>query len=181
VVHFSGGDYSTFCKSSISDPVFGSPGQLLVETAVKERGGCPDAEKQLPGLLAFTSLWTSAIVQACLQREIAVVLGHDTTFFDKAEANELELQSDLGKPTHKWQVQQFANHRKFGDAFYNRRQHLAERLKVPLAGWGLNNDITFVDEFHCDRDGTHLLSDAVADALAPILEDVRVKSAATVE
>jgi hypothetical protein len=171
IIYFSGGDYSSFCKTSICDSVFGSPSRHQVDEELKERGGNPNAEVQLPALLAFTSLWTTAIVQACRQRKIPVVLGHDTTFFEKAEASELEDESDLGKPTNASQERQFANHRKFGEAFYNRRRNIARKVDVPLAGWGLENEMTFIDEFHADGDGTRLLADAVAETLKPLLED----------
>jgi len=170
LVYFSGGDYSSFCKTSLCDRVFGSPSRQQVDAAVKERGGNPNAEAQLPALLAFTSLWTTAIVQACRQRKIPVVLGHDTTFFEKTQANDLERQSDLGKAMNATQERQFANHRKFGEAFYNRRRNVAKKIDVPLAGWGLENEVGFIDEFHCDREGTRLLADSVAETLEPLLQ-----------
>ena len=171
VVHFSGGDYSTFCRSSLSDSIFGSPSPK--GDAAKDSGESANPEKQLPGLLAFSSLWTSAIVQACRMYKVPVVLGHDSTFFDKAAATPVEEEFELGKPARQSQVRQFANHRKFGDAFYGRRRETADQLKVPLAGRGLTDAMTFVDEFHCDANGMLLLADAVGDALAPLLQATR--------
>ena len=168
VVHFSGGDYSTFCKTSTSDSIFGSPNPNVFEQG-KEPDGIASPERQLPGLLAFSSLWTSAIVQACRMYKVPIVLGHDSTFFDKAAATAIEREFDLGKPSRQSQARQFANHRKFGDAFYGHRRETADQLKVPLAGRGLTDAMTFVDEFHCDANGTRLLADAVGDALAPLL------------
>ena len=105
--------------------------------------------------------------------KVPVVLGYDSTFFDKAAATPVEEGFELGKPARQSQVRQFANHRKFGDAFYGRRRETADQLKVPLAGRGLTDAMTFVDEFHCDANGMLLLADAVGDALAPMLQATR--------
>jgi len=169
VVHFSGGDYSTFCKTSTSDSIFGSPNPNVYDQG-KEPGSNIDAEKQLPGLLAFSSLWTSAIVQACRSYKASVVLGHDSTFFDKAAATRVEEEFELGRPASQSQVSEFANHRRFREAYHRRRKEVADQLKVPLAGRGLTDAMTFVDEFHYDANGTRLLADAVGDALTPLLK-----------
>ncbi|WP_028969403.1 hypothetical protein [Sphingomonas sp. URHD0057] len=170
VVHFSGGDYSSFCRTSSSDPVFGSPGRLVFKAAVQEGQPFRDPDRHLPDLLAFSSLWIAAIVEACRAHNVPVVLGHDSTFFDKSSASAGETEFGLGKPVNKVQVRQFQNHRRFGDAFYGRRKEVADQLNVPLAGLALTNDMTFVDEFHCDAPGTRLLANAVGDALEPLLK-----------
>jgi hypothetical protein len=176
VVHFSGGDYSTFCKTSTSDSVFGSPGRHVLEHGLSERGAYPNADKHLPSLLAFSSLWTSAIIQACRSYGVPIVLGHDTTFFEKRQPSDTEREFALGRPTSDAQRVQFANHRKFGDAFYGRRKEVAEQLNVPLAGWGRDDAMTFVDEFHIDANGMRLLCDTVGDRLEPLLNGNRAKA-----
>ena len=36
---------------------------------------------------------------------------------------------------------------------------------IPLAGWGITDKLTFIDEFHCDREGMGLMSKALADQI----------------
>jgi len=169
VVHFSGGDFSSFCRTSACDPVFGSPGRLVFKATLKGTDPLHDPEQQLPHVLAFASLWAKAIVQACRLYKVPVILGRDTTFFDKSAPNDAEREFALGKPTTKLQVREFQTHRRFGDAFHARRKEVADQLKVPLAGPAVANDMTFIDEFHCDAAGTRLLAEAVGDALEPLL------------
>jgi lysophospholipase L1-like esterase len=169
VVHMSGGDFTNFCYTSIADAVFGSPNIKQIAMVQAERGQLPAPDTQIRALLDFTALWTRQIVQACQRRGVPVVLGNDTTFFEKAEPDPGEAEAALGQAVGAAQERQFATHRRFVDAFYARRQGLAERLGVPLAGFGASNSIGFVDEFHYDRDGTRALAERFGDALAPLL------------
>jgi hypothetical protein len=169
VLHISGGDYTSFCYTSIADPVFGSPNLKQIKEAVKERGGRPSAESQIKPLLAFTSLWIRAIVDLCRVRRIPLVLADDTTFFEKAEPSESDRQSALGVAGGPAQQRQFDTHRRFVADYHARRAALAARLSVPLAGPGITNALGFVDEFHYDRDGTRALADDFAKAFWPLL------------
>lgn len=169
VVHFSGGDFSTFCVSSISDSTYGSPNRLLLDRALKERNGNPDADRQLPNLLAFTALWTQAIAALCKVNKIPLVLGNDITFFEKDKPNAYEEQCELGKARTVQQRRQFVNHRRFGSAFYPHRRKLAEALGAPLAGPDRSDGIGYVDEFHPDADGTKVLAEHVAKAVEGLL------------
>lgn len=169
VLHISGGDFTNFCYTQIADAIFGSPNLKQMKMAVEERGGTPPAEKQIKPLLAFSSLWIRAIAGLCTRRGIPVVLGDDTTFFEKREPNEIEIESELGKPFSDTQARQFATHKKFVMDYDARRKELAAQLKVPLAGPGNTNDIGFVDEFHYDKDGTRALCDDFAAGIAPLL------------
>lgn len=171
VVHMSGGDFTSFCYTSIADPVFGSPNLKQIEMVAKERGGLPDPESQMPALLAFTSLWTRAIASFCRARKLPLVLGNDSTFFEKREPNEIERESKLGQASSPTQQRQFDTHRRFVGDFYARRAALAEKLRVPLAGPGAANELGFVDEFHYDREGTRALADEFATAMEPLLAD----------
>jgi hypothetical protein len=169
VVLMSGGDFTSFCFTSISDPVFGSPNLKQIEAVLKERGGRAQAERQMPALLAFTSLWTRAIVQFCRTRRIPVLLGNDSTFFEKAQPSAIEIQSGLGTPSNPPQDAQFATHREYFPQFLARREKLAADLNVPLAGPGPTNSLSFVDEFHYDRDGTRALTEDYAVAIERLL------------
>jgi hypothetical protein len=169
VLHLSGGDFTNFCYTSIADPVFGSPNLKQVSMAVEERGGRPPAERQMPALLAFTSLWIRAIADLCRARRIPLVLGEDVTFFEKGRASEIDIRCELGRPTSAAQERQFATHRQFVRDYHARRQELAKSLGVPLPGPGFDNDIGFIDEFHYDRDGTRSLCDHFVDAIEPLL------------
>ncbi|MCL6729092.1 hypothetical protein [Sphingomonas hankyongi] len=170
IVHISGGDYTNFCYTGLADPLFGSPNLKQIEMALQERKGrLPPPEKQIESLLSFTSLWIRAIAELCHARGIALVLGHDTTFFEKRQPSEIEIQSELGKPFGPAQERQFAMHKRFATDYSNRREGLAGRLGIPLAGPGMSNDIGFVDEFHYDREGTRALCDDFAAAIETVL------------
>lgn len=169
VLHISGGDYTSFCYTGIADPVFGSPNLKQIALVLKERGGRPRAERHIAPLLAFTSLWIRAIADLCRARRIPLVLGDDTTFFEKPEPSALERDCGLGVPGSPAQALQFDTHRRFVGDYYGRRRLLADKFEIPLAGPGRTNDIGFIDEFHYDRDGTLALADDYAVALAPLL------------
>jgi hypothetical protein len=169
VLHISGGDYTSFCYTGIADPVFGSPNLKQMQMALKERGGRPPGDRQIGPLLAFTSLWIRAVAELCRARKLPLVLADDTTFFEKAEPTQVEIESGLGVPSGAEQDVQFATHRKFAPDYHQRRRTVADRLGVPLAGPGMTNDIGFIDEFHYDRDGTRALVDQYAAALEPLL------------
>lgn len=169
VLHISGGDYTSFCYTSIADPVFGPPNLKQIQMVVEERGGRLPVSPQVEPLLAFSSLWIRAIVNLCRSRAIPIVLADDTTFFEKREPSEMERECALGKPFNAAQGRQFAVHKKFVQHYHSRRKALAEKLSVPLAGPGLSNDIGFIDEFHYDRDGTRALCDDFAKAIESLL------------
>ena len=169
VVHISGGDYTSFCYTSIADPIFGSPNLLQIRQVMKERGGKAPAQPQIQPLLAFSSLWIRSIAQLCRLHKIALVLGNDTTFFEKRKPSAIEKQSELGKGFNPAQERQFATHKKFVDDYSERRASVANALGVPLAGPGRSNDIGFIDEFHYDRDGTRSLCDDFAKGIQTLL------------
>lgn len=169
VVHISGGDFTSFCYTSIADPVFGPPNLKQIEMVVRERGGRPPAEQQIQPLLAFTTLWIRAIAGFCQTANIPLVLADDTTFFEKAEPSEIERESQLGAPFGPAQARQFDVHKRFVGNYHERRRAVATALGVPLAGPGRVNHIGFIDEFHYDRDGTRALCDDFAAGLEPLL------------
>ncbi|HEY7005132.1 MAG TPA: hypothetical protein VH392_01475 [Sphingomicrobium sp.] len=164
----SGGELVNFCESSIADPIFGSPNRSQLKS-LKEQGVKPDPEKNFPRMLAFHTLWTSALATLCRAYGSKLVLIHQSTFFEKAHPTQLELDSEIGIPFNPSQEMQFANHRKFNQPFYAKRKAVADKLGVPLAGWGLTEEITFMDEFHGDREGTRVIAQAVGDAIEPLL------------
>ena len=169
VLHLSGGDFTSFCYTSMADPVFGSPNLKQMADAVKERGGRPDPAKQMQPLLAFTSLWIGAIGNLCRARNIPLVLGEDVTFFEKSGPSEMDRKSGLGEATSPAQERQFETHRKFVRTYHDRRRQVADMLGVPCPGPSFGNDIGFIDEFHYDRQGTIDLTDYFARAIEPLL------------
>lgn len=169
VLYMSGGDFTSFCYTSIADPVFGSPNLKQGAMVIKERRGRPDPKSQIQPLLGFTSLWTRAIAQACRARKIPLVIGNDTTFFEKRQPSEIEAQSGLGVTAAPGQKQQFATHKEFVGQFYDRRASLAGALNLPFAGPGPSNDIGFIDEFHYDRDGARALAGDFAHAIRAVI------------
>jgi hypothetical protein len=171
VIHFSGGDFTSYCYSGLADPVFGSPNiKQVLEANKKQRAGPPPAQKTMPALLGFTTLWTRSIVRLCRSRDIPLVLGHDTTFFEKnTDPSEYEQHFKLGSPCNERQRQWFPRHKAHFPQFLERREALAANLDVPLAGPGPRNELTFIDEFHYDREGTIGLCDDVARSVEPLL------------
>jgi len=171
VVHISGGDFTSFCYTSIADPMFGPPNLKQIPMVLEERGGrVPSAERHMPALLAFTSLWIRAIADLCRARKIPLVLADDTTFFEKLKPSKVERDSELGKPFNAAQERQFETHKRFVVDYHTRRKAVAEKLGVPLAGPGKTNSIGFIDEFHYDADGTRALCDDFGKALEPSLK-----------
>ncbi|MCF2514870.1 hypothetical protein LVY65_07305 [Sphingomonas sp. G124] len=169
VVHISGGDFTNFCYTSVADPIFGSPNLLQMRQVIKERGGRTSPDAQIKPLLAFTALWIGAIARLCRMNKVPLVLGDDTTFFEKTEPSATDLECELGKAINAAQERQFAIHKKFVGDYSDRRISVAKALGVPLAGPGRTNNIGFIDEFHYDRDGTRALCDDFAEAIQTLL------------
>ena len=169
VIHSSGGDLASFCESSLADPIFGSPNRYQFKS-LKDSGLGPDPDQNFPRVLTFTALWTSAMASLCRVYGTDLVLIHQSTFFEKTKPNAFELECALGEPAHPKQERQFANHRKYNEPFYLKRKAIADHLQIPLAGWAMTDQLGFLDEFHCDRDGIRLMSEAVGDKVEPLLQ-----------
>ena len=170
MLHLSGGDFTSFCYTSIADPVFGPPNIKQIPMVLKERGGRrPTPEKQIQPLLAFSSMWMRAIGELCRSAGIPLVLGGDMTFFEKGEASAIERECGLGTAMNKDQERQFAVHKKFARAYFDRRQQVAASIGVPIPGPDFGNSISDIDEFHYDREGTRALTDQFAGAMETLL------------
>lgn len=166
VLLLSGGDFTGWAYSGVADTVFGPPNILQVKQVAEELGGLPNPVAGSVPMLAASRLWTLAIAQLCRARGIPLVLGSDTTFFEKREPDAYDVECKLGVASAPPQARQFEIHRKLGVRFYDQRQRLSERLGLPLAGPGPSNQIGFIDEFHYDAPGT----DALCADFAPALE-----------
>ena len=167
VVSFScDGDLGGFCSSSLADPIFGSP-NISQQQSVQKTADNADPEKNFPSLLAFTTLWTSAIARLCRANGIPLFLLDQTGFFEKAEPTEIERECGLGEVFCAWQEAQFANHRKFNQPFFEHRRKLAQSLGIPLASGP--GDVTFIDEFHSDAEGTRRITEAMCDDIEAVL------------
>lgn len=169
VAHSTGGDLGNFCDSSIADPIFGSPNRSQLKW-LQDGQVRPDAELNFPRLLSFSMLWASVLEALCRAHGIPFVLVHQSTFLEKTKPTKLELECGLGEPYDKPQALQLANHRRFDEAYFDRRKSFADSRGIPLAGWGITDKLTFIDEFHCDREGMRLMSKALADQIEPLLE-----------
>jgi len=169
VVHMSGGDFTSFCFSSLADPIFGSPNLKQIESALAERGIAPDPELFFPALLSFNGFWTKLISQLCETREVPLLLASDTTFFEKTEPSDLERRCKLGIPSGSEQARQFETHKKYFARFCEHRTGLASKLGLPIAGPGPANDLSYVDEFHYDKPGTQQLVADYAKAIGSLL------------
>lgn len=169
VLHLSGGDFTSFCYSGLADPVFGSPNLKQTKTVIEERGGKLPVRAQIQPLLAFTTLWIRSIGDLCRARQILLVLGEDTTFFEKAHPSETDIKAELGRPLNEAQARQFEIHKAHVRDYHARRQAVANALGVQLAGPSFDNDIGFVDEFHYDEKGTRTFAGYFGDAIESVL------------
>lgn len=168
VVLSNGGDLANFCEALTADPIFGSPNRMQVKQNMGKGPGT-DADSNLPQFLTFTSLWTSATARLCRAYKTGLVLVHQSIFFEKSQPSPVERDCALGQPARGGHQGLFDRFKKFGPPFYQRRQELAKALGIPLAGLGLGKKLTFIDEFHLDREGTRLLTDDVAVKVEPLL------------
>lgn len=170
VVFSNGGDLAGFCECGIADPVFGSPNRSQIKGEVgKSAPLFTDPDAAFVRLKAFTRLWTSAVASTCRVYKVPLVLIHQSTFFEKKKPTAIELECGLGKPFHPSQERSFAAFRKFDEPFYAERKAIADRLGVPLAGWGMQDELTFIDEFHCDAEGVRVMSKVVGDEVERLL------------
>jgi hypothetical protein len=98
-----------------------------------------------------------------------LVLVHQSTFFEKAKPSAIERKLRLGEPARANQEQMFANFRRFNAPFFEHRQELAQRLGIPLAQVAAPERLNFMDEFHLTLESLGELSQAVADAIDPLI------------
>ncbi|HET7606855.1 MAG TPA: hypothetical protein VFK28_12400 [Sphingomicrobium sp.] len=168
VILSNGGDLAGFCESSLADPIFGSPNRAQLKS-IRTSGDNADPEKNFPSLLAFSAMWTSAVARVCRLNRIPLVLVHQSTFFEKTKPTAIELECGLGEVFHPSQELQFANHRKFDEPFYANRRAFAENRGIAIAG-AATDDIGFIDEFHCDKDGFRVVAKAVGDKVETVLD-----------
>ena len=176
VIFLNDGDLGGFCSSSMANPIFGSP-NISQQRTMQKDGAITHPGRDFESLLSFTSLWTSTIAGLCRASDVPLVLIHQKSFFEKAKPTERELQCGLGQVFYGWQEAQFANHRKFNKSFFAHREAMAKELGIPLAGTRV--DITFLDEFHGDKDGTRRVAEAVADKVEEILANSKAGEPAT--
>lgn len=165
VLLMTGGDFTAFCYTGLADPVFGTPDLLSVGQAMKERGGRVDVRSEFPRLVAYTQLWTGAIIDVCKRAGIPLAIGEDVTFFEKAGPSERDVEFDLGIARSPQQDRQFKLHQGFVKAYGDARMAQAMHTGVPVGGPGHGNAITYVDEFHYDAPGVQALANDFAGAL----------------
>jgi lysophospholipase L1-like esterase len=174
VVLSNGGDLANFCEATFVDPIFGSPNHVQLK-AISDLGQSADPDRNFQRLMVFTSLWTSATATLCRARKTPLVMVHQSTFFEKTQPSSLEKECALGRPRRPAQKTLLERFRKYNAPFFAKRKELAERFKIPLAGVDTEL-LTFVDEFHLDRDGTRTLAKAVGDAIEPLLSGGKPKA-----
>lgn len=177
VILSNGGDLANFCDAGFVDPIFGSP-NYVQSKIIRKLGLAAEVDDQLDALLVFTSLWVSTMAALCKARKIPLVLLHQSTFFEKSAPTEVERDCKLGETNRRGQMRLFGNFRKFNGPFFAKRQELAKRFDLPIAGVGLSDQLSFIDEFHVDAAGMKVLSDAVADTIAPLVEGGESKAKA---
>jgi hypothetical protein len=162
VVYSSGGDLGNFCDACVADPVFGSPNRNQIIAEFERGRAPPDAEPYLPHLFNFTALWATMIARTCRRQKAALVMVHQSTFFEKASPSPRESDVRLGEAFNLHHERMFANHRRFNAPYFARRKTIADQLGVPLAGWDAAGQWEFIDEFHLDAAATRQLSELVA-------------------
>lgn len=159
VLLMTGGDFTAFCYTGIADATFGTPDLLSAGEAIKERGGEVEVRKEFPRLVAYTQLWTGAIIDLCKRFRIPLAIGEDVTFFEKAGPSERDIEFGLGVGRSAPQERQFKIHRAFVKTYGDARVKQANLFGVPMTGPGHGNSITYVDEFHYDAPGVQALAD----------------------
>ena len=165
VLLMTGGDFTAFCYTGVADPVFGTPDLLSMAETMKERGGKIDVRREFPRLVAYTQLWTGAIIDLCRRTGIPFAIGEDVTFFEKAGPNARDVEFGLGIGRSPQQERQFKIHRAFVKAYGDARMAQANHAGVPIGGPGHGNAITYIDEFHYDAPGARALAVDFAGAL----------------
>ena len=170
VIFSNGGDLANFCNAGFVDPIFGSPNYVQMKGA-SDPPAEVDADTEFRRLLVFTGLWTSAIAALCRLQKIPLSIAHQATFFEKSTPSTREKACSLGEAKHAPMKRLFANFRKYGPPFFANREELARRFALPIVGVGMSDRLTFFDEFHLDVEGLGLLSDAVAEVIAPIMDE----------
>jgi hypothetical protein len=173
VVFFNGGDFSSFCVTSMADAVFGSPNLKQFQAVAEERGGFPSADESIQSFMAFSELWTMSLINLCRKAGIPLVLGRDTTFFEKEGVTQFERHCQLGTPYNELQRRWFETHRKFHSTTFEIREKMSAELQIPLAGPVPPTDLTFLDEFHYDREGMRLMFEDIAAAVEPLVPRAR--------
>lgn len=166
VVLLTGGDFTSWTYRGLADPVFG-PTNLLQSPEKHKRPA--DLAAGCQAMLASSQLWTMAIAQLCRSRGVPLMLGNDTTFFEKEQPDSYDRDCALGVASAGPQQRQFDIHRNSRIPFYRERQTIAGRLGVPLAGPGPGNQIGFIDEFHYDAAGIDALCGDFAPAVGEAL------------
>jgi len=160
-----GGDFTAFCYTGVADSAFGTPDLLSAAGVMKERGGRVDVQSEFRHLVAYTHLWTSAIVDLCRRARIPLAMGEDVSFFEKAAPSERDIEFELGVARSAPQERQFKIHRAFSKTYGELRRKQASLLGVPMTGPGPGHSITYIDEFHYDAPGIPALSDYYVPAL----------------
>ncbi|MEO7654323.1 MAG: hypothetical protein ABIS23_01405 [Sphingomicrobium sp.] len=168
VVLSTGGDLANFCEAATADPIFGSPNRMQIK-AGRTFGQVPTGDGPLQSMLVFTTLWTTATVTLCRAYKSSIVLVHQSTFFEKTKPSRIEQDCALGQPGKGSHDALFTNFRQFNAPFFAKREEIAKRLGIPLAGVGISDRLTFMDEFHCTREATRILSEDVGDKIEPLL------------
>ena len=148
IVLFTGGDFTRHAFSAEADPVFGSRN---VEDARAAEGVdlLAAAAASTPRAIAFSRLWTQAVVSLARLTQVPVVLIDDVTFMEKQTPSASEQTSALGQSGAADQQRRFAHQRRFGASFFEMRRNLAAELGVPIMPMSAN-DTKFIDEFHYD-------------------------------
>jgi hypothetical protein len=171
VVFSNGGDLSNFCEASQSDAIFGSPNRMQMRSMKPNEAS--DSEADFSRVLAFSSIWATALKRLCQVYNAGNVMAHQSTFFEKSAATDRERDCALGEASNPIQEKVFANFRTFNAPFFEKRKEIAQGLNMPLAGDGLGDRLSFVDEFHLDEQGTKVLADSIAGQVEIALDRKR--------
>jgi hypothetical protein len=174
VVLSNGGDLANFCESGMADPVFGSPNRMHMRSIEpKEIKIDPDA--QFERMATFSALWTSANATLCRMHKTPLIMIHQSTIFEKRNPTATEIECGLGTLKRPGRNVVFSRFRAYNSRFFARRAQIARKLGIPLAGVDTEK-LTFIDEFHLDREGTRTLAKAIGDVIEPLLSDSKPKA-----
>jgi hypothetical protein len=155
-----GGDFTRYCFTRRSDPLFGPP-SLPLPTSVLPA----DDSAQIAHLLQFCGFWTQNIAALSAQVGVPLVFVDDTTFFEKSLPDECERDCDLGRSSAPGQQARFEAHRDRYPQYAEHRRRFAGERKLRLLDFPPPDDLLFIDEYHYRAESQALIATRLVEQL----------------
>ena len=163
IVFFNGGDLTRYSFSGAADPVFGPPNFDSIERLGDSR---PAEEAEFRKLAFFCRLWTTQCVELARRFGIPFCFAMDSTFFEKAEGDQIEQDCQLGVATSEANGRRFALHRHRVFDFARIRVAAANELGIPAPFFYAPAEMHFIDEFHFRAESLGFIAARIAGRMA---------------